>query len=66
MCSVQNLGRTYLAAHLFDQLCGVGQVTDQVTIDGADHGTVVAEAAPEITNWFEARFDGDPPPDGCP
>jgi pimeloyl-ACP methyl ester carboxylesterase len=51
--------------HLFERLCDIGQVADDVVIDGADHGTVVAEAGPRLTAWFHARFDGEPAPDAC-
>lgn len=53
-------------AYLFDQLCGVGQVTDLVEVPGADHGTVVGEGADEAGAWLADRLAGEDPPDACP
>ncbi len=50
----------------FAQVCTLGQVTDFVVIDGADHGAIVGDALPQATAWMQARLKDDPPPDSCP
>jgi hypothetical protein len=50
---------------LFDQLCQIGQVTDLLLIDGADHGSVMTKDVPAFTTWFEDRLAGKPAPNAC-
>jgi hypothetical protein len=50
----------------FDRVCALGQVTELLIIEGADHGEVVAEAAPAATAWMDDRLAGKPAPDSCP
>ncbi len=53
---------------LFDQLCGAGQVTGLVRLDGADHGTVLTQDVTVFSEWIRARLSSEPPdaPDVCP
>jgi hypothetical protein len=50
----------------FARVCKLGQVTDLVVVDGADHGAIVGAALPQATAWMQARLKGDPPHDSCP
>lgn len=43
---------------LFDRLCGIGQVTEQILVPGADHGSVVPGAGDQTTAWLQDRLDG--------
>jgi alpha-beta hydrolase superfamily lysophospholipase len=52
--------------HLYDQLCAIDQVVELLEVPDADHGTVVPEATPTITAWFEARFADEPATSTCP
>jgi hypothetical protein len=52
-------------AALFDRLCGLGQVVDQLDLPDADHGTEPSEASDEIAAWLAARFAGEPATDDC-
>ena len=50
---------------LLDKLCSVGQVTEYLELEGADHRNEVPLAADEIEAWFEARLRGDAAIDAC-
>lgn len=50
---------------LFARLCETGQVTEYLVVEGADHGTVGVEAAPQITAWMQDRLDGVEAVDTC-
>lgn len=50
---------------LVQRLCSVGQVTQRLDLEGADHGTEVATALPDITKWFNDRLAGAPPTNDC-
>jgi hypothetical protein len=50
----------------FARVCEVGQVTDLVIVDGADHGSIVPAALPQATAWMQDRLAGAPSPDSCP
>lgn len=52
-------------AALFDRLCGLGQVVQQVDVPTANHDTITGEAADPISAWLAARFEGEPAPDDC-
>ncbi len=52
-------------AFLLEQLCDVGQGTEAVEVDGADHQTVVGEAGQVIGAWFSDRLTGEAAPDAC-
>lgn len=51
---------------LFARLCATGQRTGFVMLDGANHGTEVPRATPQIADWFRARLAGEPAVDDCP
>jgi pimeloyl-ACP methyl ester carboxylesterase len=53
-------------AYVIDQLCEVGQVTETIESEGADHGTVVTQDGAAITAWLDDRLAGEPAPDACP
>jgi hypothetical protein len=50
---------------LYDQLCDVGQVTEYLELDGANHGNEYALAATQIEGWLANRLAGAPAPDTC-
>ena len=50
---------------LFRRLCTTGQATQLIMLDGADHGTEVPRALPQIGRWLTARFDGAAATDDC-
>jgi pimeloyl-ACP methyl ester carboxylesterase len=52
-------------AYFIDQLCEVGQVTEVIESEGADHGTVVTQDGAAITRWLDDRLAGEPAPDSC-
>ncbi len=49
----------------YAQLCSVGQVTELLIVDGADHDSIVPETAAETGAWLQARLDGEEPTDSC-
>jgi hypothetical protein len=51
---------------LFARLCGVGQVTEFLELEGADHNNVYTEGRTHIDAWLQARLAGDPAPNSCP
>lgn len=53
-------------ADLYARMCGVGQSTEHVLVQGADHGNVVQLAFDQIHSWMQARIDGDPALSTCP
>ena len=50
---------------LMQRLCSVGQVTQRLDLPGANHGTEVATATPQITQWFDQRLSGAPSVNSC-
>lgn len=52
-------------ASLFGRECRLGQVTQMVTIPGADHDTVTPKAADQVSAWVADRFAGEPATDDC-
>ncbi len=50
---------------LYASLCKVGQVTRFRIFDGADHGSIVTESAPDVKAFLEARLAGAEPVDSC-
>lgn len=53
------------AADTRKRLCALGQTTQYLLLDGADHGTEIEMARPEIESWINDRFAGKPAPDNC-
>lgn len=51
---------------LFERLCEVGQVVEQLDYPDADHDTVIPAARAAIEAWVAARFAGEPATDECP
>ena len=43
---------------VFERLCSIDQVTEQILIPGADHGSVVPGAGEQMTSWLQDRLDG--------
>lgn len=54
------------AADTRRRLCAIGQTTQYLLIPGADHGTEINMARPQIQSWIADRFAGKPAPDNCP
>jgi hypothetical protein len=52
-------------AALFDRLCGLDQVVDELDVPTADHGTVTDQASDQIAAWIAARFADEPAVDDC-
>jgi hypothetical protein len=50
---------------LFRRLCTTGQATQLIMLDGADHGTEVPRALPQIGRWLTDRFAGAAATDDC-
>ncbi len=50
---------------LFRRLCTTGQPTQLIMLDGADHGTEVPRALPQIGRWLTDRFAGVAANDDC-
>jgi hypothetical protein len=50
---------------LLDKLCGVGQVTEYLELEGATHDTEYAGAADRIVAFFAERLNGQPAIDSC-
>jgi pimeloyl-ACP methyl ester carboxylesterase len=50
---------------LLDKLCDVGQVTEYLEIEGANHGNEYALAADRIEAWFAERLSGTAAIDSC-
>lgn len=50
---------------LEERLCAVGQVTELVITEGADHDNLVGLNAEKLTSWLEARLDGEDPTNTC-
>lgn len=50
---------------LYASFCEAGQVTQFRIFDGADHGSILTESAPDVKAFLEARLAGDKPVDSC-
>jgi pimeloyl-ACP methyl ester carboxylesterase len=50
---------------LFERLCEVGQVTELIVLEGANHGNEVPRAQQQIEDWFAARLAGEPASNSC-
>ncbi len=50
----------------FERVCQLGQVTELLVIEGEDHSSIVAAAAPAATEWMNDRLAGVAAPDSCP
>lgn len=51
--------------YLFGRLCDVGQQTELVSVPTGDHGNLLDEAAPTVTDWLRDRLAGEPATDSC-
>lgn len=49
----------------YAQLCSVGQVTELLIVEGANHGSIIPETAAQTSAWLQARLDGEEPTDSC-
>ncbi|MGI8709543.1 MAG: lipase family protein [Acidimicrobiales bacterium] len=58
-----NVNRT---KDFFARICKLGQVTDFLVVDGADHGAIVGAAAPKAAGWMRDRLAGKAAPSSCP
>ncbi len=52
-------------ADLFARMCDAGQITQYLTVPGADHGNVTQMAIDQIEPWLAARLDGEPAENDC-
>lgn len=50
---------------LYERLCGSGQVTELIVLEGAHHGNEIELARDRIEQWFADRLAGEPPTDTC-
>ncbi|HEY8543784.1 MAG TPA: lipase family protein [Acidimicrobiales bacterium] len=50
---------------LYARLCEIGQVTELVEVEGADHGDVIPRTSDTATTWLAERLAGEPPTDTC-
>ena len=50
---------------LFERLCGVGQVTELIVLEGANHGNEIPLAQERIEDWFAARLAAEPASNSC-
>lgn len=50
---------------LFDRLCQVGQETELIVLEGANHGNEIPLAQQQIEDWFAARLAGEPASNSC-
>jgi pimeloyl-ACP methyl ester carboxylesterase len=50
---------------LFTRLCGAGQSTEYLEIEGADHGSEPGLAAGPVATWFADRLAGAPAGNSC-
>jgi hypothetical protein len=50
---------------LLARMCGVGQVTEFLELDGADHNNVYTEGRTHIDAWLEARLTSAPAANSC-
>jgi pimeloyl-ACP methyl ester carboxylesterase len=50
---------------LLARLCDVGQVTEYLEIEGANHGDEYARAADRIESWLAERLTGEPAANSC-
>jgi len=50
---------------LFDRLCEVGQETELIVLEGANHGTEIPLAQERIEDWFAARLAQEPASNSC-
>jgi pimeloyl-ACP methyl ester carboxylesterase len=51
---------------LFERMCTAGQVTERHMVEGADHDSIVPDAAELVSGWITARLAGEEPTDSCP
>jgi pimeloyl-ACP methyl ester carboxylesterase len=50
---------------LYARLCEIGQVTELVVVDGANHGDIIPRTAAQAEAWLADRLAGAPPTDSC-
>ena len=50
---------------LFERLCEVGQETELIVLEGANHGNEIPLAQQQIEDWFAARLAGEPASNSC-
>ena len=55
-----------LSQLLFERMCGLGQVVERRTYEGATHGGVVEASRADVLAWVSDRFAGVPAERRCP
>lgn len=50
---------------LNERLCDIGQVTEFVVLEGADHGGDFVQSVPKVEAFLQARLAGEEPTDTC-
>jgi acetyl esterase/lipase len=53
-------------AALVDRLCAQGETVDLRVLGGTGHLVAGQVAVPQVVEWIDDRFAGDPPPATCP
>lgn len=51
---------------LYDRLCDVGQDTELVVVDGANHGDIIPRTSEKVTTWLQDRLADRPSQGTCP
>lgn len=50
---------------LFDRLCAIGQTTELLVVEGANHGDVIGRTTDQVETWLADRIAGRPAEDSC-
>ena len=50
---------------LYDRLCEVGQTTELIVLEGANHDNEIPLASERIGDWFASRLAGEPASNTC-
>jgi pimeloyl-ACP methyl ester carboxylesterase len=50
---------------LYARLCEIGQVTELVVVEGANHGDIIPRTSAQAEAWLAARLTDAPPTDSC-
>ena len=53
------------AKSLYHRLCDLGQETELIVVEGADHGGIIPATSARVTAWMQDRLAGKPATDSC-
>jgi pimeloyl-ACP methyl ester carboxylesterase len=53
------------AKSLYRRLCDLGQETELIVVEGADHGGIIPATSGRVTKWMEDRLAGKQATDSC-